>query len=51
MIAELLLLQQVLDIDKSKTATSNAKNFDETIRKYKQVYKDYLERGRQGYGL
>ena len=51
MFAELLLLQQVLDIDRSNTAISNARDFDETIKKYKQVYEDYIERGRKGYGL
>ena len=54
MLAELLLLQQVLDnsdMVTSRDATSNARNFDETIRKYKQVYEDYIARGRKGYGL
>ena len=55
MLAELFLLQQVLDdkkvIDRSNIATSNARDFDETIQKYKQVYEDYIERGRKGYGL
>ena len=55
MLAELILLQQVLDdknaVDRSNTATSNARDFDETIRKYKQVYEDYIARGRKGYGL
>ena len=57
MIAELLLLQQLLDksgmvtppeSSTSNTATSTTRSKTEAAN---QAYKDYIERGRQGRGL
>ena len=59
MIAELLLLQGLLDKTNMvtppessvTTSTSTYDKAQEVVKKYKQAYEDYIDRGRRGYGL
>ena len=60
MFVELLLLQQSLDktnmvtppeSNSVTTATSTYDKAQEVVKKYKQAYEDYIDRGRRGFGL